>query len=402
MDQNTFNALDNLAAEGGGRGYEQSGLTAELYAALAEAYQRQWGADLYAVDSRGAIVLGENPCTGCIEEACRCARLSATRGTMRWGEATVSFCPGQRLIWAVPLTVNLEIVGGLVASLPEELAFKSAASDELRDFRQLCQALRVLAEEAKLTNTSHLELRRLQYTGEQCRAYALHAAKMTDHNSLRKLYLREEPALFAAIRSGDRPAAREILNRVLVGLHHHAAGRVDLLKSVFLELVVVMSRTAVEAGGDPEELLGTNFSSMAALAHMSTEEQIGGWLVRTLEHLLDAIERGRAHDPGVLVTAALAYIQQNCACPLHRDDVASAVGVSPSHFSYLIRKETGSTFTELLNEARTDRAADLLRQSDNSLAAISLMCGFGDQSYFTKVFKRHRKQTPLRYRKSKA
>lgn len=374
-------------------------LTGALYRQLAGEYRELWQADLCAVDAAGRLVFGHSPYGEQESDECREAMLEAITGTLRWGEATVSFCPGDRLIWAVPLTINEELVGGLVASLPETHAFSPDDAEELPDFREMCESLRLLAEREKLTNASLLELRRLQYAGEQSKAYAIHAFKTNDHNSLRQLYLREEPNLFAAIRAGDRPSAREIINRILVALHHHAGERTDLLKSVFLELVVTMSRTAVEAGGSPEELLGTNFNSMVALSSLNTEGEIGVWLVRTLEHLLDAIERAKTHDPGALVSTAVAHMKQNCAKNIHRDDVAVAAGVSPSHLSFLIRKETGSTFTELLNEMRVSRAADLLRQTDLSLSTVAMKCGFVDQSYFTKVFKRYRKQTPLKYRR---
>ncbi len=374
-------------------------LSQALYARLAGEYRERWNAYLKAVDCAGSIVYGSIPCEVCRPGDCQEARVRAVQSTMRWGEVSVSFCPCERLIWAVPITLNEEVVGGLVASLPEQHAFDGEGDQPRRDFRELCQALRLIAERENLTNASHLELRRLQYSGEQQKAYAIHAYKNGDHNSLRRLYLAEEPALFSAIRSGDRNAARQIINRILVALHHHAGTRTDLLKSVFLELVVVMCRTAVEAGGNPEELLGSNFNSMAALSALDTEAEIGIWLVHTLEHLMDAIERTRPSDPGVIAAGAIAFMEQNCHRQIQRDAVAAAVGVSPSHFSFLVRRETGMTFTELLNQMRVDRAAELLLKPKLPLASIASKCGFSDQSYFTKVFRRYRGQTPLKYRK---
>ena len=48
---------------------------------------------------------------------------------------------------------------------------------------------------------------------------------------------------------------------------------------------------------------------------------------------------------------------------------------------------------------RVDRAAELLTTTDLPLAIIAMECGFQDQSYFTKVFKRYRRVRPLEYRK---
>jgi YesN/AraC family two-component response regulator len=256
-----------------------------------------------------------------------------------------------------------------------------------------------MAERENLTNASALALSRLNYLAEQQRAHAIHAAKAYRHHDIRALYLREEPALFSAIRAGDRREARAILNRILLVIHQHAGERLDLMKSIFMELIVSMCRTAVEAGGAPEELLGANYTSLAELSQLRNEADVAHWLARTLDQLLDAIHRHRQRDPGAVLASAMAYIEKHIAEPISRDDVARAVYLSPSHFSFLIRKESGVTFTDLLNRVRTDRAAELLGQRRLCVREVAQRTGFEDASYFTKVFKRYRNLTPLQYRR---
>ena len=172
-----------------------------------------------------------------------------------------------------------------------------------------------------------------------------------------------------------------------MAIHHHAGSRLELVKSFFLELVVSMCQTAVESGGDPEQLLGTNFASMSELSRINTEEQLSGWLVAMLEHLMDTIQSTRRRDAATQLFDAIAYMERHCCERISRDDVARAAGLSGSHFSSLIRRESGATFTDLLNRMRVDRAAELLSRTDRSLSLIALGTGFADQSYFTKVFK---------------
>ena len=58
----------------------------------------------------------------------------------------------------------------------------------------------------------------------------------------------------------------------------------------------------------------------------------------------------------------------------------------------------GENFTEALNRMRVDRAAEILARTDRSLCLVAMDCGFGDQSYFTKVFRRYLRVTPREYR----
>jgi AraC-like DNA-binding protein len=372
------------------------GIDHEAWARLTRVYRSRWRAGLYAVGPEGDLVFGKPPCRDSDCTACRKGRAFAVREALRWGEPTVELCPRRRLLWAVPLMHNETILGGLVASVSERDFFRSGAPSF--DIRRACTELRDLVEAENLTNASALAFHRTRYQDEQRRAYAIHAYKSGGHDNVRELYLREEPALFSAIRSGDRAEAREILNRILVAIHHHAGRRLDLVKSLFLELVVSMARTAVEAGGAPEALLGANFAGMADLSRIKSDEELAPWLTATLEQIMDAIQAQHRRDSGQALFDVLDFMARRCGEKFSRDDAAKAAHFSPSHFSYLMRKEAGVTFTEMRNRMRVDRAAELLAGTDKPLALVALECGFEDQSYFTKVFRRYRGRTPARYR----
>ena len=86
------------------------------------------------------------------------------------------------------------------------------------------------------------------------------------YDRIRELYLLQEPMLLAAIRRGDRREARRIINHVLVHIYSAGQERSDLLKGLLLELVVMMSRAAVEAGAMQSEVLGLNFRCLTELA----------------------------------------------------------------------------------------------------------------------------------------
>ncbi|NLO06031.1 MAG: helix-turn-helix transcriptional regulator [candidate division WS1 bacterium] len=382
--------------------HAKSGIDRAGFAKLAGDYGRRWGAGLCATMPDGSIVFDSGPCGRCAaacEPECAEARAFAISEGLRWGEASMTVCPARRMLWAVPLMCNNEVLGGLIANATEERVLYGEDDLPPLDIPRACSELRALAEEANLTNAAALAESRRRYHDEQQRAHAIHAFKSGLHYSIRELYMREEPALLAAIRSGDRRAAREILNRLLMTVHYHARDRLDVVRSIFLELVVTMSRTAVEAGAEPEESLGINYRSMAEASAISSHEELAAWLRQMLEGIMDAIERHRRKDPGFLLFEALEFMRERCCESISRDDVAAAAHISPSHFSALIRRESGSTFTDLLNRMRVDRAAEMLARTDKPLATIALECGFRDQSYFTKVFKRYRNTTPLRYRR---
>lgn len=60
--------------------------------------------------------------------------------------------------------------------------------------------------------------------------------------------------------------------------------------------------------------------------------------------------------------------------------------------------EMGHSFQSVVDESRRQLAEKLLRQTDYSLAEISFMTGFSEQSAFTRAFRRWAGQTPRSYR----
>lgn len=375
------------------------GITAEAFAKLTRTYRQSWRVDVCAVDVGGRVCFGTLPrrCIG--SEVDRQIRTRAVAESLRWGEAFVAACGHRRLIWAVPLLQNSKVCGGVLASVPESHVTGATGGAGL-DVRVAGADLRAAMEAANLTNAALLREHRRAYRLEQERAEAIHATKAFGASNVREMYLRDEPALLAAIRKGHLGEARGILNQILTAMLHQAGNRLDLLKSFFMELVVMMSRSAVEAGGEAEQLLGVNYVNIAQLSEVQSQQQLAPWLHEMLERIMGAIQHGGRRSADRIASEAMAYMKSRLDERLTRDEVAEAVGVSAWHFSRVFQEATGVAFGQALRKLRVDHACELLRQDHEELSAISLACGFADQSHFTKVFRRQIGQTPASYRRA--
>ena len=86
--------------------------------------------------------------------------------------------------------------------------------------------------------------------------------------------------------------------------------------------------------------------------------------------------------------------------PLSVDDLASAAGLSRAHFSREFRRAFGESPHAYLLTRRLERAAALLRNTDNSVAEICLAVGLQSIGSFTTSFSRTYGQSPTAYRTS--
>ena len=148
------------------------------------------------------------------------------------------------------------------------------------------------------------------------------------------------------------------------------------------------------------EVLGTNFQILTELATLDDDEQLAAWLRRAFDHLFATIQRQQDFTPPLLIGKALDFMRENLHRDITRDETARHAGISPGHFSHLLKERTGRSFTELLRQCRVDLACELLVRTEETLAAIADRCGFCDQSYFTRVFRDVKGLTPRQFRES--
>jgi AraC-like DNA-binding protein len=84
--------------------------------------------------------------------------------------------------------------------------------------------------------------------------------------------------------------------------------------------------------------------------------------------------------------------------PLGVDDLARAAGLSRAHFSREFRRTFGESPHSYLLTRRLERAAALLRSTDNSVAEICFSIGLQSVGSFTTSFTRTYGMSPTAYR----
>ena len=77
---------------------------------------------------------------------------------------------------------------------------------------------------------------------------------------------------------------------------------------------------------------------------------------------------------------------------------SKAAKEDPYVLSRIIKKNTGSTFKELLQSKRLNKAQELLKNTDISIADISVMVGYDNTSFFHRLFRRNFGCSPGNFR----
>lgn len=127
------------------------------------------------------------------------------------------------------------------------------------------------------------------------------------------------------------------------------------------------------------------------------------WLAHVMSHLRAPLDAAGAHERSVVdkILTAEAWANARLQHPITLEGWAKAIGLNAVYFGRIFKRETGLRPMEWLNQRRLQMASQYLSGTRKSVGAIAEECGFADQFYFSRVFRRHFGQSPLQYRKAR-
>lgn len=95
----------------------------------------------------------------------------------------------------------------------------------------------------------------------------------------------------------------------------------------------------------------------------------------------------------------ISYIEQNLTTKLAIEDILSAFFISKTHLIRIFKEKYKITPMKYVLTRKIDLAKYYLRETEMSVMEISSLLCFSDSKYFSKVFKKQVRMTPVEYRK---
>ena len=204
--------------------------------------------------------------------------------------------------------------------------------------------------------------------------------------------------MMRSIRERDIGKAQEALLRLLTATLMQQFGSFETLKLSLLELFLGLFDVAMEEGVEIGDLVRARHGFRREWEDVKDQETLCLWLVR----VFDAVCRnlvGTDHGGPDLLKRVMAFIEEHAAEDLHVERVARDVCLSPSRLMHWMRSEYNLSLTACITKVRIEKAKHLLRSTGTSISRIAQDVGYGDQGYFTRVFKKCQGETPRDYRR---
>lgn len=100
------------------------------------------------------------------------------------------------------------------------------------------------------------------------------------------------------------------------------------------------------------------------------------------------------------IDRVIDYLRGNLDRPVKLAELADVACFSEFHFHRIFTAVSGETLNSFTNRLRLEKAARLLRYSEQSLTDIALDCGFSSSATFSRAFRSGYDTSPSQFRKS--
>lgn len=212
-----------------------------------------------------------------------------------------------------------------------------------------------------------------------------------------------EQAFMDAVTDGDEAGALAAMNRMSTAGQRNAG---QYLRTPYLGATImrILTRVAAQRAGLPPVTIDAISQSHAQRLHRSghtadaarNQSSIGDMVHEFCVH----IQRHKKRPYSLLVRQAMDEIDLYLTHQVTTADLAQRLKISESQLARRFKTETGRTVSEHVAAVRVERAARLLRSTDQPVRDIAAHVGYLDANYFVKVFRAQIGMTPSGYRAS--
>jgi len=289
---------------------------------------------------------------------------------------------------------TLTLRGTLLAG--EECAvFLCAARspDEMRDVRELVEALASELEQPvrSVQGLCCDNLRRLPVSFLD----ALNKAEMPADQTQGPLFSASDiwiRRMIGEVENGNEAPALNCLHQILSLLTPNVPlfVRMCVFSNITNALMQLIYRLELNIADEQANMI-------AILQAPDNFQAVAASLIARICQAVNQQDTTRTSD---LQTALLSYIREHISdYDLNLSSLGQALSIPEKSITHLIREATGLSYKEYLNEARVERARELLTVENKTVTETCALVGLSEVSYFIRIFKRITGETPANYKR---
>lgn len=204
--------------------------------------------------------------------------------------------------------------------------------------------------------------------------------------------------IIKAIKIGSREELEETIDE-LISFVIKSAPKLASLRIYLIHLYINLVKLASSYELEANQLGSIERDILEEISAINSPEEMRKWIHNICMQIRGFIRKERLDSTKLMVEKAREYIKDNFNNPdVSVDTLCTYLGVSPTYFSSIFKKDTGVSFVTYLTNVRMEEAVRLLESTAEKSYVIAEMVGYEDPNYFSYVFKKVYGISPSKYR----
>ncbi|MDN4493987.1 helix-turn-helix domain-containing protein [Ureibacillus aquaedulcis] len=171
-------------------------------------------------------------------------------------------------------------------------------------------------------------------------------------------------------------------------------------KNFAISAVTLWTRAAIDGGLYYETAYTLSDIHIQYIEELEQISEVENAIINALLDFADFERREKDKFISKMVLSCQDYIFKHLYTKITLEKLGKHTGVNPSYLSHSFMKEMGIPVSEYIQVQRIEEAKKLLLHATYTVSEISSLLNFNDQSYFTKIFKKHTGMTPRQFSQS--
>ncbi len=315
---------------------------------------------------------------------------------VRWDNKYIYYCPSGFIFIAVPIYEEDNVLGAGIVSGPilmgaiedfqETYGLPFFETGKVNDLAEIISAIFVPKIKAVVREEYNSEFLNSIYK----------ELEVVQSNKNYPIELEKE--LQTSISEHDGSKSKELLNKLLGQIFFHSDGDLKIIKARVLELIVMLSRAAIDGGASIEQIFALNNNYIEEVERFETLEKLSIWLTGIINRFVSYVFEFGDIKHTDMIYKITAYIKDNYMKKITLREISDYVYLSKSYVSKIFKEEMGISLSEYINKIRIDKSKALLLDRSLSIADVANLVGFEDQSYYTKIFRQVVGLSPGKYK----
>lgn len=204
--------------------------------------------------------------------------------------------------------------------------------------------------------------------------------------------------IIKSIKIGSREELEEAIGE-LISFVIKSAPKLANLRIYLIHLYINLVKLASSYELEASQLSTIERDILEEIYAINSPDEMREWIDNICMQIRGYIRKERLDSTKLMVEKAREYIKDNFSNPdVSVDTLCNYLGVSPTYFSSIFKKDTGVSFVTYLTNVRMEAAVRLIESTAEKSYVIAEMVGYEDPNYFSYVFKKAYGISPSKYR----